>query len=296
MTQQAFDISKAPPRPDTLRAEPRLAAARAAAPAAGPAALASFAGLEADGRGLIRSTLKAGAAALGTLVVFVLPAEYGADPTGVGGLLGLTPMGEIKQQLYAEAAAEDAALAVAAEGAVPVAAPDLGPRLDRIEAQLAALVTAMEAAPEPASGLSPEEALAALNPSSPEATPPIAAAPAAPSVAAEPAPAAESPAWRDEFTATLAPGEGIEVKLAMQEGETATFVWSANGGVLNHATHGDGGGQEVSYEDGRAVPGQEGTLTAAFAGNHGWFWRNRSDATVTLTLRTGGEYERMVRP
>ena len=33
-----------------------------------------------------------------------LTAEYGTDPTGVGNVLGLTEMGEIKQQLAREAA------------------------------------------------------------------------------------------------------------------------------------------------------------------------------------------------
>ncbi|MCQ4051749.1 transmembrane anchor protein, partial [Klebsiella pneumoniae] len=31
-------------------------------------------------------------------------------------------------------------------------------------------------------------------------------------------------------------------------------------------------------------------LVAAFDGKHGWFWRNRTDETVKLTLRTDGEY------
>ena len=38
---------------------------------------------------------------------------------------------------------------------------------------------------------------------------------------------------------------------------------------------------------------QEGELTAAFAGSHGWFWRNRSGQTVTVTLRTSGDYTDM---
>jgi len=37
----------------------------------------------------------------------VLPAEYGIDPTGIGRALGLTPMGEIKMSLAAEARAEE---------------------------------------------------------------------------------------------------------------------------------------------------------------------------------------------
>lgn len=45
-----------------------------------------------------------GAAFIGVCVY--LPAEYGVDPTGVGSTLGLTEMGEIKQQLEAEAEAD----------------------------------------------------------------------------------------------------------------------------------------------------------------------------------------------
>jgi len=63
---------------------------------------------------LLRSTILAAIAALVLLVVVVLPAEYGIDPTGAGRALRLTEMGDIKQQLAAEAAA-DAAAAPAAQ-------------------------------------------------------------------------------------------------------------------------------------------------------------------------------------
>ena len=42
---------------------------------------------------------------------------------------------------------------------------------------------------------------------------------------------------------TLAPSEGIAVKLVMEEGQVARFAWTANGGVVNYDTHADGGGQ-----------------------------------------------------
>jgi hypothetical protein len=29
---------------------------------------------------------------------------------------------------------------------------------------------------------------------------------------------------------------------------------------------------------------------AVFDGNHGWFWRNRSNETVVVTSRTRGDY------
>lgn len=58
---------------------------------------------------LLRSTILAAISALVLLVVVVLPAEYGIDPTGAGRALRLTEMGDIKQQLAAEAAADAAA-------------------------------------------------------------------------------------------------------------------------------------------------------------------------------------------
>lgn len=105
-----------------------------------------------------------------------------------------------------------------------------------------------------------------------------------------------APEWRDEVSYTLDPGEGIEVKLAMQEGQIARFAWTANGSVVNFDQHGDGSGQKISYEQGRAVPEMAGELTAAFSGNHGWFWRNRTEAPVTVTLRTGGDYVELRAP
>jgi hypothetical protein len=59
-------------------------------------------------RSLLRSTLIAAAAAALLLITVVLPAEYGIDPTGVGRVLGLTTMGEIKASLAEEAARDEA--------------------------------------------------------------------------------------------------------------------------------------------------------------------------------------------
>jgi hypothetical protein len=64
---------------------------------------------------LLRSTILATISALVLLVVIVLPSEYGIDPTGVGKVLRLTEMGDIKQQLSAEAAADAAAAAPTAQ-------------------------------------------------------------------------------------------------------------------------------------------------------------------------------------
>jgi hypothetical protein len=72
-------------------------------------------------RTLLRSTLIAAAVAAVLLVTVVLPAEYGVDPTGVGRVIGLTEMGEIKMELAREAAAAEAA-AGTAPGQTPAVA------------------------------------------------------------------------------------------------------------------------------------------------------------------------------
>lgn len=283
-----FETPKAP-----LRAEPRPYAATP-----------NVQSVPATSGGLIRSTLLAAGAAGAILVLFWLPAEYGIDPTGVGALTGLTEMGDIKQQLAAEAEADALAAAVApiaasaAGDAVPasaVAAPEILARLDRIDAQLAAISAVIGAPP----GLIEPEVVA---PAAAEPAPEAAAAPASDPVdaavaeATAPEPATATAEWRDEVSYTLNPGEGIEVKLAMEEGQTARFFWTANGSVVNFDLHGDGSGQNISYEQGRAVPEMSGDLTAAFTGNHGWFWRNRTAAPVTVTLRTGGDYSEVKAP
>lgn len=68
---------------------------------------------------LLQSTALAGAVAGVLLVTIVLPAEYGIDPTRVGGVFGLTEMGRIKRSLAADEAAEAAADAAGGIAAAP---------------------------------------------------------------------------------------------------------------------------------------------------------------------------------
>jgi hypothetical protein len=36
---------------------------------------------------------------------------------------------------------------------------------------------------------------------------------------------------------------------------------------------------------------RQGELIAAFDGEHGWFWRNRGDKAVTITVKVSGQYQ-----
>lgn len=203
---------------------------------------------------LIRSTLTAAVVAGVLLTVAVLPAEYGVDPTGLGRVLRLTEMGEIKSKLAAEAAAD----ALAAK-ATPAATPTPSP-------------------------------VTAAQPSSLVATAPAQAATATATSASNAGAADAAAPWRDTLSLTLKPGEGTEIKLKMTAGAKAQYTWVVEAGAVNYDTHGDGGGRSVSYQKGRGVASDEGVLTAAFTGNHGWYWRNRGAADVKLVLKTRGEY------
>jgi hypothetical protein len=92
----------------------------------------------------------------------------------------------------------------------------------------------------------------------------------------------------------LAPGQGREIKLAMREGARVNFEWTVAGGVVNFDTHADRPGLSYhGYEKGQGRASQTGELVAAFDGMHGWFWRNRGRAPVTVTLRTRGDYQEL---
>jgi hypothetical protein len=83
---------------------------------------------------LLKSTIIAATTALAVVVCVFLPAEHAIDPTGIGRLLGLTQMGEIKHQL-ATYAAQDASRAlrdVTHGGALTA----IEKRLQRIEERL----------------------------------------------------------------------------------------------------------------------------------------------------------------
>lgn len=94
---------------------------------------------------------------------------------------------------------------------------------------------------------------------------------------------------------TLKPGEGVEVKLVMERDAKVNYKWTVVGGEVNADLHGDGGGNSTSYAKKRGLSSDEGTLTAAFTGNHGWFWRNRGDADVVVILKVNGAYSNIKR-
>jgi hypothetical protein len=100
--------------------------------------------------------------------------------------------------------------------------------------------------------------------------------------------------WRDSMSITLQPSEGIEVKMSMRTAEKARYAWTTDGGEVYFNMHGEPPNAPKDYAAHRYGKGtsaaEAGELVAAFDGVHGWFWRNRTDLPITITLQTAGEY------
>jgi hypothetical protein len=192
---------------------------------------------------LIKSTLLAAVTAGVLLATVVMPAEYGIDPTGIGNLIGLKKMGEIRTSLAKEAAADQAK----------------------------------------SSGANTEVKQTEVKPDAVNAV--VASTPQSTGVGA-PTP------MSNEMQVTLAPDEGAEIKVAMSKGKKVQYAWSTNGGKANFDVHADSQQQGIDYYpySKGSEQRQEGELEAAFDGNHGWFWRNRTSNPITITLKTKGEY------
>jgi hypothetical protein len=229
---------------------------------------------------LVKSTVAAAAAAVVVLATVVLPAEYAIDPTGIGRALQLTQMGEIKKQLATEA--EQDRLRDRQQAPTPSATPATPERKSSLLSLMAGLVVSPAHAHP---GGHDDDASDEISPSTAQPPPP-ASSQASPSIAQQ----APAGAKSDEVVFTLKPGEGVEYKMTMKKGALVQFSWRADGDV-NYDMHGtQAGGKESSYKKGRAVAADAGTLTAAYDGKHGWFWRNRTSRDVTVTLKVNGAY------
>ena len=95
----------------------------------------------------------------------------------------------------------------------------------------------------------------------------------------------------ETMSVTLGAGESTEIKITMQKNSSVDFNWSSNAAPPFYDLHGDS--KDISYhiyEKGTAAS-KQGTLIAAFDGNHGWYWKNRSNTPITITLTATGSYQ-----
>lgn len=98
----------------------------------------------------------------------------------------------------------------------------------------------------------------------------------------------------DSASITVPAGKSVEYKFALGQGQRLKYKWSAEGGALFYDFHGEpqGAAKDVFESFVISTASQaKGTFTAPFAGSHGWYWKNRGQQPVTVTLETSGQYE-----
>jgi hypothetical protein len=151
------------------------------------------------------------------LVLVVLPAEFGVDPTGAGRLLGLTRMSEpsgVSAQLMNEHSRKYRSARIVIE---------VGPRAEL------------------------------------------------------------------EYKATLAAGEPL------------LYSWTVAGGPVYFEFHGEPTEGEWpedyyrSYQIKEQSTAEHGSFVAPFTGRHGWYWKNLSAESATITLEASGYYSKLER-
>lgn len=108
-------------------------------------------------------------------------------------------------------------------------------------------------------------------------------------------------AWReDEMTITLPPHSGQEIKAHMGKGDSLMFRWSATGGPVKAEMHGEvehaAEGQFTDYWKELSATGGQGDFTAPFEGRHGWYFRNKGEVPVKITVKTVGFYKDLFQP
>lgn len=101
----------------------------------------------------------------------------------------------------------------------------------------------------------------------------------------------------ETVTVTLKPGKGAEVQAELDAGQGLVFHWSASADVAVdlHGERPDAQSEYTSYDIEGAQREGAGTFVAPFAGTHGWFWKNKSQQPVTVTVTLTGFYKRLVR-
>lgn len=196
---------------------------------------------------LLRGSLLALVIAGLVLVLAVLPAEYGIDPTGVGKALGLNKL-------------HSAGVAASVSPAPPP--PPATPTMTQPAIPLVAGSTVT----------APGEVRALT-------------------IAAK----QNTKLRHDEMQVVLLPGQGLEVKTHLAKGASLMYSWkTTQGELINHDFHGEPvNAKEDEFEsfvEEKNVNHSNAVLIAPFTGVHGWYWKNKTAAPVTVVLHASGFY------
>jgi hypothetical protein len=95
-------------------------------------------------------------------------------------------------------------------------------------------------------------------------------------------------------TVTIPPQKGIEYKVNMQKHAQMDYKWTSNGDALFVDFHGEPKGDTTGYFKSYTVTTAKkvkGAITVPFDGIHGWYWKNNSSKTITVSLEIEGAFQ-----
>ncbi len=99
--------------------------------------------------------------------------------------------------------------------------------------------------------------------------------------------------WLDVVVINVPAASGLEYKFHLKQNAELTYAWTTDGAKLYFDFHGEPAGDTTGYFKSfkETTDSQSnGVLTAPFTGSHGWYWENKTQIPVQITLKTKGQY------
>ena len=118
-----------------------------------------------------------------------------------------------------------------------------------------------------------------------------------PNEANNPPPETQYPTREDSIEVVIPAGTGIEYKFKSLKYGKTKYEWTTDKGIIYIDFHGEvkqeNTPKNVFYESYTLAYSNNmaGTLTAPFEGKHGWYFRNKTNEDIIVTLRLIGQYE-----
>lgn len=117
-----------------------------------------------------------------------------------------------------------------------------------------------------------------------------------PKEAQNPPPANQYAERQDSVTVRIAAGKGIEYKVKVLKYGSLQYEWVTDQGVLYADFHGEVKeatkpkeefylSYTIAYSNNMI-----GTFLAPYEGRHGWYFKNKSDKDIVVSLRLSGQY------
>lgn len=97
---------------------------------------------------------------------------------------------------------------------------------------------------------------------------------------------------------TIPAESSTEIKVYLNEGKAIVYSWEVDQGDIYVDYHGHdpalGDDFWVRYKEQQEGSGNNGSLTAPFSGEHGWYWLNYNEFPVVVTLTVTGFFDDLI--